>query len=215
MSNKNKEITVRPKQERSIISRQKILDAAETVFSEKGLHGARIDEIAKLSNVNKQRIYAYFGSKDSLYRQVLLNVYSLAAKNEKIMAMTENDIPNMTMITLKAFFDFHEKHPEFWRLLAWENLSKGENLTKTDWNNIKTAYIDYLEKLYAKGQEKGLFKKEINFSTYLMMIFAATYFYFSNQTTISHLLNLQLANRKLRKKIADQINQTILSGIQL
>ena len=51
-------------QERAKRTRQQILTAASEEFSQKGLHGARVDEIAKRAQVNKERIYAYFGSKD-------------------------------------------------------------------------------------------------------------------------------------------------------
>ena len=44
--------------------KEKILQAAEESFAEKGLYGARVDEIAALSTVNKRMIYEYFGNKE-------------------------------------------------------------------------------------------------------------------------------------------------------
>lgn len=57
-------------------SKQDILNAAEIEFSEKGFYGARVDEIAERANINKRMIYAYFGDKESLYKQVLFQVYA-------------------------------------------------------------------------------------------------------------------------------------------
>jgi AcrR family transcriptional regulator len=205
--------TVKPKQQRSIQSKEKILKAAEKIFAQKGLHGSRIDGIAKLSKVNKQRIYAYFGSKAKLYRQVLLNVYSQAANNERLTSLTEKDIPDMTAIILKAFFEFHEKHPFFWQLLAWENLNGGKSLSNQDWNNIQTSYITHLKNLYEKGQQKKIFRTDIEFGTYLLTLFSFTYFYHSNQVTISHLLNLKLKSTPIKEKITLQINHLITKGI--
>ena len=38
------------------ITKEKILTAAEDIFSEKGFSGARVDEIAQASGVNKRLI---------------------------------------------------------------------------------------------------------------------------------------------------------------
>ena len=44
-------------------TRATILAAATAEFSRKGLDGARVDEIARRSGVNKRMIYHYFGDK--------------------------------------------------------------------------------------------------------------------------------------------------------
>jgi TetR/AcrR family transcriptional regulator len=57
--------------ERSAATRQAILAAAEKVFAESGLAGARTDAIAARAGVNKALLYYYFKSKDRLYQAVL------------------------------------------------------------------------------------------------------------------------------------------------
>ena len=63
-------------QDRAQNTRKKILAATEWEFSEKGLYGARVDDIARAAGVNKSMLYAYFGSKESLYKIVLEEVYN-------------------------------------------------------------------------------------------------------------------------------------------
>src|SRR5712671_3511239 len=50
---------------------QRILKAAEGVFAEQGLAGARIDAIARAARVNKALLYYYFRSKGELHRFTL------------------------------------------------------------------------------------------------------------------------------------------------
>ncbi|MBN2212427.1 MAG: TetR family transcriptional regulator [Sedimentisphaerales bacterium] len=183
---------VDPKQKRAIRSKIKILNAARVVFAEKGLHGARIDDISRRAGLNKQRIYAYFGSKKGVYRQVLLHAYAQVTENEAILALREQDIPQMTQIVIEAFFKFHQENPLFWRLFSWENLNGGKSLSENDWKNIRSSYIDHLQYLYEIGQKRNIFKKEISFFTFLMTLYAVTNFYFSNRLTISHLLDRSL-----------------------
>src|SRR5215203_1312657 len=52
-----------------------ILEVAEAEFGEKGLAGARIDEIAEATKTSKRMIYYYFGSKEGLYLAVLEDAY--------------------------------------------------------------------------------------------------------------------------------------------
>lgn len=46
--------------------RQAILDAALTLFAERGFHGTSVPEIAKLASVGAGTIYRYFDSKEAL-----------------------------------------------------------------------------------------------------------------------------------------------------
>ncbi len=48
-------------------TRDKILIAAEDVFSEKGYHGALVDEIAESSQTSKGAIYFHFPSKEEIF----------------------------------------------------------------------------------------------------------------------------------------------------
>ncbi|MBN1670045.1 MAG: TetR family transcriptional regulator [Kiritimatiellae bacterium] len=202
-----------PKQRRSIKSRRSILAAAERVFAEKGLHGGRVDEIARLAGLNKQRLYAYFGSKRELYRHVLLQVYSRVAENERLTALREEDIPKMTGVVVDAFFEFHEKNPRFWRMLAWENLQGGQGLLEGDWARIRGTYIRHLEELYGTGQREGVFRSDVSFETYILLLFAATSFYFSNQLTISRLLNVRLSSSRIRRKFEEELGAMLARSL--
>lgn len=57
-------------------SREKILDAAVTVFARKGRNGAHMEEIAAEASINKAMIYYIFHGKDELYLEVIKKVFS-------------------------------------------------------------------------------------------------------------------------------------------
>src|ERR1700720_3880050 len=54
---------------------RRILQAAENVFAEQGLAGARIDAIARAARVNKALLYYYFRSKEELHRFTLQTLF--------------------------------------------------------------------------------------------------------------------------------------------
>jgi len=72
-------------------TKREILFAAEQEFAEKGFYGARVDQIAKLANINKRMIYEYFGNKEELYKTVLVHVYGRLGERETKLLDQEID----------------------------------------------------------------------------------------------------------------------------
>jgi TetR/AcrR family transcriptional regulator len=66
--------TARREQRRALhhdLSRTQLLDAAEVVFGDKGMHASTIKEIAELADYSVGSVYSYFTSKDDLLIEVL------------------------------------------------------------------------------------------------------------------------------------------------
>ena len=76
--------------------RTQILDAAITVFSEKGFHRATIKEIARVAGIADGTIYTYFASKDEVLLAVLDRLNETTARRQQFVLGDEQD--------LKAFF---------------------------------------------------------------------------------------------------------------
>src|SRR5690349_24346273 len=70
---------------------QQIIDAALAVFDERGLAGARLDDIAQRAGIAKGTIYLYFPNKEELFREVIRHtlIDRLDAARGEIDAMGE------------------------------------------------------------------------------------------------------------------------------
>jgi AcrR family transcriptional regulator len=68
---------------------QQIIDAALAVFDERGLAGARLDDIAQRAGIAKGTIYLYFPNKEELFREVIRHtlIDRLDAARGEIAAM--------------------------------------------------------------------------------------------------------------------------------
>jgi TetR/AcrR family transcriptional regulator len=194
-----------PKQKRAQQTRDRLLRTAARVFADKGFDGARVSELARRAGASVERIYAYFGSKRGLYREVLIAVYSEVAADNGLLGLTESDIPFLTRKVIDRFFALHEQNPRFWRLLCWENLNGGRSLAAEDWVRIRHSYLSHLESLYREGQKQGVFRRDIDFTTYILLLFSTTYFYFSNRMTMSRLLELDLERDAVRHRIEEEV----------
>lgn len=83
-----------PRQDVSEERKEQILDAAEQVFTQKGLDLARMDDIAEATGLSKGALYLYFKSKDDLIIAILDRIFlhvfkQLDAREENEMSATE------------------------------------------------------------------------------------------------------------------------------
>ncbi len=69
----------------------KILQAAEKVFTDKGMYGARMQEIADEAKINKSLLHYYYRSKEKLFGAVFKSVFKKIAP-QTIMILVD-DIP--------------------------------------------------------------------------------------------------------------------------
>ena len=53
---------------------EQILDAALAEFGERGLAGARLEDIAKRAGLSKGTIYLYFPNKEALFREMVRDI---------------------------------------------------------------------------------------------------------------------------------------------
>lgn len=191
-------------------TRKKILEAAVSVYSRKGLNGATVDDIADAAGVNKQRLYAYFGSKKHLFEAALLDVFQQvelfsASTVKRAAAHPEN----LTDILLRGFIRVHAAHPAFWRLLAWANLEGGDCVQVLD--QARKAENEALRAIFERATATGGIPN-IRFETYLFSLLAVSCFYYSNRLTLSHTLDVNLTSIEWREALCRDLNSVFTRG---
>ena len=82
---------------------QKIFDAAHEVFMQKGMDGAKMQEIADRAGINKALLHYYYRSKEKLYEMVARAIIGRAVPI--IREFLETDYPLEEKI--KRFVDFY------------------------------------------------------------------------------------------------------------
>ena len=96
-------------------TRDRIITAATAEFARHGIAGARVERIAKAARTSKERVYAYFRSKEELYRFVAAQ--ELAAMAE-VVRLDPTDLPGYA----GRVHDHAIQHPERHRLMMWGRL---------------------------------------------------------------------------------------------
>lgn len=101
----------------SDLTRDRVLEAARREFAAHGIFGARIDRIAKAAQTSKERLYAYFRSKEDLYAQVVLAEIN---RLRETVGFDAYDLPS----SAARLFDYFVQHEEAFRLLSWGRLEQ-------------------------------------------------------------------------------------------
>ena len=126
-----------------------ILQVATHEFADKGLTGARIDEIAAATRTSKRMIYYYFGSKDGLYLAVLEEAYRRMRSIEADLHLADL-APVEALKTLVEFtYDHHRDNEDFIRLVMSENIQRAEYLRRSERiRELNVKAIDSIRELY-------------------------------------------------------------------
>jgi AcrR family transcriptional regulator len=125
--------------------RGEILVAARAEFAQYGLAGARIDRIARAARASKERLYAHFGDKETLFREVVA-----ADGAEFVSAVTLR--PDAVAEFVGDIYDLACRRPEHLRMIDWARL-EGFNLGEPllDGQHIPAQAVVAIEAAQAGG----------------------------------------------------------------
>jgi len=139
--------------------RQQLLGAAVRVFARKGFHASRVGDIAEEAGVAHGLLYHYFKSKDQVLEAVFHENWSiLVARIESVEETDEpaaDQIRHIAAIVLRTWLHL----PDVVRVVIQEfgrSPELGERIGEL------TLPIDALQRVIARGIERGEFRKDID-----------------------------------------------------
>lgn len=196
-------------------TREDILAIATEEFSQKGLAGARIDEIAERTSSSKRMIYYYFGSKDELYRAVLERAYGRIRQQETASRFEDMEPLDAIRALIGHNFDYHHRHPEFVRLVMNENIHHGENIRQIEGlRDRNESVIRQITAILERGVAEGMFRKGIDPIELHMTISALSFYNVSNRHTFDANFGVDMDAPAVRAKRREQIIDCVMSWIR-
>jgi TetR/AcrR family transcriptional regulator len=186
-------------------SRESILRAAERIFAEAGLAGARTDGIAAAAGVNKALLYYYFKSKDALYVAVLENHMKEFNRLGLDVLGRKGSARAKVLDYVRMHFDFVSARPFYPRLFPRLMISSGaalESLVK----KYTVPVMRELARVIGHGVRAGEFRKVESYEAAISLA-ALTAFYFVSAPMVRKVARVnpyakaRLARR--RKEILD------------
>jgi AcrR family transcriptional regulator len=185
-------------QKRAEETRERILTAALKCFTERGFHGARVDEIAAKARTNKERIYSNFTDKEGLYAEVVRRAFAeIAEEEDRVAKELAGRTDRLPEELIEHYLSLHENHPHLWRLFAWENLEGARHAETL--GALRRPALTRLRKLHAEWARGR--KQSPSFEAFFFTLTALTFFAFSNQETFTRTSGMNLRDPKVRRRL--------------
>lgn len=189
-----------------------IIDIATQEFVEKGLAGARIDEIA--GRATKRKIYYYFDGKDELYRAVLERAYQQVRDSEGQVDITAGSAADALRRLIEHDVRYHSQHPELVRLVMNENIHRAEHLKQIPTLPAgNQRVIDILRAIIARGEAEGTFRTGIDPVELHMNMTALSFYNVSNQFTFGHNFGIDMTSPAAIDRRAQQVADIIIAWV--
>jgi len=142
-----------------VTKRKKILEAAASVFSQKGFHQAKMDEIAKQAGVAKGTLYYNFSGKSKLFAATVTEgMEKIIGQVEKEL---ESDLPFKEHLRklIRSNLFLYLKYSDLSKIVFNELTSGIDNDVLEEIEKVRLRYIDFVSDLLRQGQERGYLKE--------------------------------------------------------
>ena len=196
-------------------SRQRILAAARKEFAQYGLGGARVDRIATQAGINKRMLYHYFGNKDALFGAVLEANYAHKRESERALALEQDEPREAIRKWVALTWNYYIENPEFLKLLNSANLHEARHVyASAGVKKMRAPFVKMMGAILDKGVRQGVFRAQVDPVQLYITIAGMSYFYLSNQHTLSAIFGRTLLSPRARKARLDHMTEVVLAYLE-
>lgn len=151
------------------LTRTRILDAAETLFVERGFSAVSLSQLASLAAVTKSLIHHHFGGKEQLWEVVKERAFEryFSAQMSMLEEAGEADAVLLRR-SVEAYFNFLRDNPRVVRLFAWTHLEGDSGGSELD-SQLVGAGAEWIR----QAQRRGLLRDDVN-ATHIIALFVMT-----------------------------------------
>ncbi len=141
---------------KDISTEQKILEAARQVFFDKGMDGARMQDIADKAGINKALLHYYFRSKEKLFETIFAESFNNFFPKLSLILESDTDFSVKIEMICTAYIDQIHSMPYLPIFILHEVARQPESFLKKIWSSYPPPV-----KLFIKVVETAVKKKEI------------------------------------------------------
>ncbi|MEQ8200340.1 MAG: TetR/AcrR family transcriptional regulator [Syntrophomonadaceae bacterium] len=137
--------------------RQLIMDAAIQVFSRKGYHHSKMEEIAVEAGIGKGTIYEYFPSKLQLLQEIMEQSYYLYERSLESVIAPDVSLEEKLEALIRGHLQFCQNNQDLTRIIFLETDVIDEELRQWAWDK-KLQKEQYLQEIIAQAARRGEIK---------------------------------------------------------
>jgi len=142
----------------SAATRSAILKAAEQIYADYGLAGARTDAIAAAARVNKALLYYYFKSKEGLYQAAIGDQLREFGEEAQEILTASGPAGPVLLRYIGYHFDFIGNHPHYPRIFQ-RMMMEGDRTLERIVREHSIPLMKLMKPLIARGVKSGEFRR--------------------------------------------------------
>ena len=190
----------------------RIMSAAEKVFGEKGLKGARISEIAELADVTPSLINYHFGGKENLYRTVIEDYYLRMERRLFPIMMEELDPPEKLKRLICSLVDILAEKDHVARMILRESIDKGKYVNEVLSKPYLREMIEMGDRFVFSNLKSK--RKHGNDTIHLISnIFGCMTMFYVASSTIKEIWKKDVYTKKMIEERKEEIIDFVFNGI--
>ena len=140
------------------IKRERILNAAADLFSQKSYHEVMIEDVAKMIGVAKGTVYNYFTSKEEIYFSIMsLRMENLLNSLTEKIRSEHNSIDSLRTFILHVYM-FMMKYQNFFLMYKKESMNSDSNFCD-ELRNLENHLKEQLAGIIRMGIKDNLFRE--------------------------------------------------------
>jgi AcrR family transcriptional regulator len=135
-------------------TRQRLLEAAETVFSDHGYHDASVVKITEAAGVGQGTFYLYFSTKQEVFDELVRDLNRRVRHAMKEASSQGKTRLEQELLGFQAYFRFTAKHPALYRIIRQAEFVSPEML-RYHYDRLSEGYVAGLREASARGEVRS------------------------------------------------------------
>jgi AcrR family transcriptional regulator len=190
----------------------RILQVAEKLFAEKGFDGTSVRDIAREAHINIAMVSYYFGSKEKMLESLIyFRISDLKMQLDNLMKEQIEPLEKINKL-IELYIARINKNKCIYQILHFELSNKKRAIDVKGFTEVKKGNLLLLEKIISEGQQKGVFRKDINVTLIPPTILGTFFHVQMNRVFYEELLDLKTEeafDHYIKNDLTKHIQQTI------
>jgi AcrR family transcriptional regulator len=136
---------------KGVLTRTRLLDAAERVFAELGYHDASIVKVTEAAGVGQGTFYLYFASKRDVFDELVRDLNRRVRHAMKEASSRGSSRLEAELLGFGAYFRFTAEHPALYRIIRQAEFVSPEML-HYHYEKLAEGYVEGLRESMARGE---------------------------------------------------------------
>ncbi len=122
----------------------KIIDAARSIFAEKGLAAATVDDITERADIGRGSFYYHFSNKEELIREIIGEILKELTVQMESNSRKQKDLGLMLDAMINTHIDFFSSR---WEDFVLYYQGRADLTLEQTFEGLETPFMDYLSSI--------------------------------------------------------------------